>query len=183
MPRKTPAKIPRRLALRQEAVFENLHSLARAIQSGAARSPARAVPEDLRIRAEALLFAAQAFHPGRRGSTLPEAAPHLSGLAMQLGEALTRLIAFETRHSQWNAVLGETVWSVDGPVMRLKRLRPRPGSRAAAHAEAKARQEADLRAARNADLRQKLILRLDQYKSRTDAPSYSPLSPSDRTGL
>lgn len=171
MPRELPAKIPRRLALRQEALYEALQTLARTVAASAARTPARAVPEAMRAKAETLLFAAESFRPTRRGRTLPQAAPQLSGLAAQLTEALSLLIAFETRHSQWNAVLGETVWRVDGPVMRLRRLQPRPGSRAACHAEAKARQEAELRAARVADLRQKLVLRLAQFESRTDAPS------------
>ena len=128
------------------------------------------MPEAVRIAAEAVLFEAEAFRSRRRNRDLPTAAPHFSGLAAQLGEALAMLVAFETRHTQWNATIGETTWIVEGSIMRPRRLRPRPGSKAAARADAMARQEADLRAARMVELRAKLVQRLVQFHSRVPAP-------------
>ena len=167
-------QIPRRLAARQEAVLARLLPLARQVQGQARNAPSGAVPAPLRSAAEALLIDVQRFGEQRRKPLLPQAAPNYGGLATQLAEALTVLIAFETRHTQWNAAVGDSMWLVPGPMMKVRRLMPRPGSKAAARAEARARQEQELRAARMVDIRAKLVQRLAQFRQREPMPDLAP---------
>lgn len=167
-------QIPRRLAARQEAVLARLQLLARQVQGRARNAPSGAVPDPLRSAAGALLFDVQRFSERRRKSVLPQAAPHYGGLATQLAEALAVLVGFEARHTQWNAAVGDSMWLVPGPMMKVRRLMPRPGSKAAARAEARARQEQELRAARMVELRARLVERLVQYRRRELAPDLAP---------
>jgi hypothetical protein len=74
------------------------------------------------------------------------------------------------------------MWLVPGALMRPRRLLPKPGSKGAARAGARARQEAERRAAEMVQLREKLVRRIDQYKQRDVAPELSPLSPADGAG-
>ncbi len=177
MPLKPTPEIPRRMAERQEAVFARLQALARQVQ--ARQRPGGAVPDRLRTEAEKLLFEAQCFRPDYAKHGLPAPAPHCGGLAAQLADALTALMEFETRHTQWDAVEGATMWAVSGATMPVRRLQPRPGSKAAARAEAKARQVAERRAAYMVDLRAKLVERLAQFRSREPAPSSTAVPPDE----
>jgi len=170
MPRPKPPKpITLRLIERHEALFPKLQTFARQVQAQAARRPLGVVSDDLRAEAEALLFEAQPFRErGERGA-LPLAAPHLGGLAGQLSAALAALLAFEARHSQWDARANAPVWALDRGVRPLKRLMPKPGSKAAAQAAARSERDAQARAAKMADLRAKLVKRLTQFRMREDA--------------
>ena len=66
------------------------------------------------------------------------------------------------------------MWLVPGPMMKVRRLMPRQGSKAAARAEARARQEQELRAARMVDIRAKLVQRLAQFRQREPMPDLAP---------
>jgi hypothetical protein len=178
MPSKPDREIPRRVAERQEAVFGRLQALAREVQALARQRSGRPVPDRLRQEAEKLLIEARCFYPDHARAGLPVLARHCGGLAAQLADALTALMAFETRHTHWDALEAETLWAVSGAKMRVRRLQPRPGSKAAARAEAKARQAAERRAAYMVDLRAKLVQRLAQFRSREPAPS-SAADPPD----
>jgi hypothetical protein len=166
MTRKPTAQIPRRLAERQEVLFEKLQALTRQVQAAARQRPARTVPDDLRARAETMLFEVQPFRPSRGKPVLAEAAPHYGGLATQLAEALAALVAFEARHTHWDARVDAPAWVVPGPMMTLRRLGPRPGSKAAVRALAKAEVDKAARAAAMLDLRARLVQRLTQFKMR-----------------
>lgn len=177
MPKPIPAKLSRRQVLRQEAVFAKLVSLSGQVKAAARQRQGKNVPDDLRRAAEAVLFEVEFFRPQKR-KPFPRAAADRSGLAAQLAEALAALIAFEARHTGWDARFDEPVWLVEGAAMRVRRLLPRPGSRAAAKAEARARAAKAERAARMAELRHKLVRRMEQFKDRAGAPDLSNLSPS-----
>jgi len=160
-----PKKLSPRLIERHEDLFPKLQTLTRKVQSISARQPRSLVPEAMRVAAEALLFEALPFSAGRRRGDLPVAALDCAGLAGQLSAALAAMMVFEARHSQWDARFGEPVWIADDhQVHRLKRLAPRPGSKAAAKAAAKAEMDAAARAARMVELRAKLVQRLAQSR-------------------
>ncbi len=173
-----PKKLSPRLIERHETLFPKLQALSRTVQALSARRPRSLVPEEMRVTAEALLFEALPFSAGRRRE-LPVAAPDCAGLAGQLRAALAAMMAFEARHSQWDARFGEPVWMADDHcIHRLKRLAPRPGSKAAAKAEAKAEAEAAALATRMVALRAKLAQRLAQ--SRRHDPRFE--RPSEPAG-
>ena len=170
-----PKKLSPRLIERHETLFPKLQALTRTVQALSARRPGRLVPEEMRVTAEALLFEALPFSAGRRRE-LPVAAPDCAGLAGQLRAALAALMAFEARHSQWDMRFGEPVWMADDPhIHRLKRLAPKPGSKAAAKAAARAEMNRAARAARMLEIRALLVKRLTQYKMR--APELRPAPP------
>ncbi|PXA99173.1 hypothetical protein DMC47_04830 [Nostoc sp. 3335mG] len=151
--------------MRQEALFEKLAALTKKVKASARQGPGLAPSDEVRALAGSLLFEVEVFRP-QRSKIFPHPGPDHAGLAAQLAEALGVLVAFEARHTGWDARFQEPVWLVDGAVMRVRRLRPRPGSRAAARVEARARAEADARAARLVELRMKLVTRLEQFERR-----------------
>jgi hypothetical protein len=172
-------KLTPRLIERHEALFPKLQTLTRKVQAISARRPRSLVPENMRMAAEALLFEALPFSAGRRRGELPVAAHDCAGLAGQLSAALAAMMAFEARHSQWDARFAEPVWMADDhQIRRLKRLAPKLGSKAAAKAAAKAEMEAAARAARMVELRAKLVQRLAQ--SRRHDPRFE--KPSEPAG-
>ncbi len=163
MPQSPKPKISPRQVDRFETLFEKLQSLARQVETAARSRPGGAVPDDMRVKAEALLYEVLPFREARYARELPLAAPHFSGLSAQLAEALTALVTFETRHSQWDARFDEPVWSTTGRfIQRLRRLAPRPGSKAAIRAAAQAEMEEAKRAADMIEIRRKLVQRLVQ---------------------
>lgn len=171
MPRPRPPKpITPRLIERHETLFPKLQALARRVEAQAARRPQGAVSDALRAEAEALLFEAETLVEFRAHAALPVAAPHLGGLAGQLRAALADLLAFEARHSHWDARANASVWALARGSRTVKRLMPRPGSRAAAQAAARAEKEAQTQAAKMADLRAKLVKRLTQFRMRETIP-------------
>lgn len=167
-------EISRRMAERHENLLPRLRELARKLERTGARSPLMAVPDDLRSQAEAMLFDVQVFRELRWRTALPVAAPHYGGLASQLAEALTAMIAFEQRHVEWNAATEQPQWNLapgknDGRIgiMKVQRLAPRPGSKAAVRADAQAKQDRELAASRVVNMRAQLVERLAQ-SMRTD---------------
>jgi hypothetical protein len=187
-----PRKLSPRLIERHETLFPRLQALARTMQAIAARRPRGLVSEDMRVTAEALLFEALPFSAGGRHRDLPVAAPDCAALAGQLSAALAAMMAFEARYSQWDARFAEPVWMADDHrIRRLKRLAPKPGSKAAAKAAAKAEMEAAAQAARMVEIRARLAQRLAQSRRHdprfeTDADAAGAragATPSDATGL
>jgi hypothetical protein len=163
MREKPRPKISRRMAERHEAFCPKLQKLARQVGATGRSSPKLAVPDAVRREAEALLFDVQPFREIPTRGALPVAAPHYGGLAAQLAEALTALLAFEQRHTQYNFLTLQPQWSVEGPgVMPVKRLAPRPGSLAAVRARAQAEHEKSRRVAKMAYYRAELARRLEQ---------------------
>jgi hypothetical protein len=161
MPTRPTPKIPRRTAERQEVLFQKLQAFARQVQGVAGRRPGMGVPEKVRRTAEALLFDVEPFREAPRRRVLPDTAPSYGGLAAQLGEALTALVAFETRHTHWDAVRLQPMWLVSHGLMKVRRLAPRPGSKAAARADALDERDRERREAEILDLRRKLVRRLE----------------------
>lgn len=168
-----PAKAPktsRRMAERHEILFPKLQALTRQVEAMARRKPEQAVPEKLRTEAEALLFDAELFRQKMRGSAPPVAAPRMDGLAAQLAGAMTVLLGFEARYTQWDARFNEPVWKVPDVIMKIRRLAPRPGSKAALRADAQAEADKAKQAARMIELRRRLVIRLSQFDRREPAP-------------
>lgn len=155
-------KTTSRMAERHEVLFPKLQALTHKIETVARQRPERAVPDKVRAEAEALLFEAEAFRQLRRRRALPLAAPHFGGLAGQLAEALAALVAFEARYTQWDARFDEPVWMVPDRIMKVRRLTPKAGSKAAIRAAARAEAEKTKREADMVDLRAKLVQRLVQ---------------------
>lgn len=180
-----PKELSPRLIERHETLFPKLQAFTRTMQSAAARRPRGVVPEGMRVMAEALLFEALPFGTSRQRRELPVAAPDCAGLAGQLSAALAAMVAFEARHSQWDARFAEPVWMADDHhIHRLKRLAPKPGSKAAVKAVAKAEMEEAARAARMVELRARLVQRLAQsqrydprFETTSDAASVSDKAP------
>jgi hypothetical protein len=172
-----PKKLSPRLIERHEVLFPKLQALTRTMQAISARRPRSLVSEEMRVKAEALLFEALPFSAGRHRD-LPVAAPDCAGLAGQLSGALAAMMAFEARHSQWDARFAEPVWMADDHhVHRLKRLAPKPGSKAAAKAAARAEMEAAAQAARMVEIRARLAQRLAQSQ-RHDPRFEKPAHPA-----
>lgn len=112
-------------AERHEALVLKLEALLHELRPLALRQPAAAVPEDLRVLAEGLLHDAIAFAPRREREPFPVAAPDLGALALQLGQVLAGLEAFEVRHTFWSREHNAYVWRLPrGETAAVARLRP-----------------------------------------------------------
>lgn len=112
------------LAERHEALWLSLTALHADIKSLAAKKPDAAVSEPVRIVAESLLGEAVPFLPKAQKARLPVAAADLAGLAVQLGQALAGLDAWESRHSFWHAGKACRCWRVGEGELPVLRLRP-----------------------------------------------------------
>ncbi|UXN71230.1 hypothetical protein N8A98_08650 [Devosia neptuniae] len=159
-----PKKLPRvthALAARHEALWLRLTALHAQIATVAARRPQAPVSGQTISVAEVLLRDAQVFLA--QGDSLPMAAPDHGGLLTQLGQALAGLDAWEAVNAEWRGELNAFVWKVVGdPVLPVQRLRPKLVAAAAPHADpAYAAYKAKM-----ADLRDKLALRIDQFRNR-----------------
>lgn len=112
-------------AEQHEALHMRLTALLRHAEGVGARQATAAVPDETRRLAEGLLFDAAAFTHGRG---LPAAAPSYGALAVQVGQALALLEAFELRYTHWDAGRKCVVWRIAGAERPLpvKRLRPQP---------------------------------------------------------
>ena len=166
MPSQKAPKTTSREAARHEALFPKLQALTRKVELIARKKPEQAVPETIRAEAGVMLFEIETFRQLRRPRAVPPAAPHFGGLAAQLAEALTAMVAFETRYTQWDARFEEPVWKVPHGIMKIRRLAPRPGSKAAIRAAALAEAEKAKQAAKMIELRRKLVIRLTQFNNR-----------------
>jgi len=125
MPKPLENTVSRFRVQRHEALQPRLAALARDVSALAARHPQTPVTAGLRKTAEDLLFEARRFawHLPRGRMAI---APDHAGLAIQLGQALAGLEAFELAHSHWSAEHQAFVCSVGGGApMPVKRLRPR----------------------------------------------------------
>ncbi|WP_332688764.1 hypothetical protein [Devosia sp.] len=110
------------LAERHEALWLSLSALHKDMIALGAKKPQALVSEPVRVSAEGLLSDCAPFIR-RRGERLPVAAPDLAGLAVQLGQALAALDAWESLHTIMDARFNCKMWNLDGnnvPVMRLK---------------------------------------------------------------
>jgi hypothetical protein len=110
------------IAERHEALWLALVALHKDTIALGAKKPNAPVTEPARIMAEGLLADCAPFirQPGGR---LPVAAPDLVGLALQLGQALALLEAWESRHTTWDDRHKCRVWNCYEryqPILRLK---------------------------------------------------------------
>lgn len=153
----SPNSISRRMAERHEAVYLRLETIARQVDAIAAKKPEGAVPEAMRGMAEAVLFESHGFRQHKRKGGLVAAAPHYGALAVQLGAALATMVAYEARHTRYHHINQLTLWLVEGEALPVRRLQPRP-------ARGKPAPEPPRRDM--ADLRNKLAIRIEQYKRR-----------------
>jgi hypothetical protein len=113
------------LADRHEALWLRLSALLEQARPLAARKPDALISEDVRIAAEALLHDAQIFGPKRpRREQLPPAAPSWGGLAVQLGQALALLEAYEAGHTGWDGEERYRVWLTLPYPQPVRRLLP-----------------------------------------------------------
>lgn len=129
-----PGTITVKRAEAHEALHLKLETMARLAAGVGARQPLAPVPDEVRIRAESLLYDCRPFalgggtaRRGRRGGVEP-AAPTYGGLSAQLGEALAALDAFEDRHTHWDPALKCVVWRVNGAPLPVQRLNPTPAA-------------------------------------------------------
>ena len=129
-----PGTITVKRAEAHEALHLKLETMVRLAAGVGARQPLAPVPDEVRIRAESLLYDCRPFslvggtaRGGRRGGVEP-AAPTYGGLSAQLGEALAALDAFEDRHTHWDPALKCVVWRVNGPPLPVQRLNPTPAA-------------------------------------------------------
>lgn len=127
-----PGTITVKRAEVHEALHLKLEAMVRLAAGVGARQPLAPVPDEVRIRAESLLFECRPFaliggtaRGGRRGGVEP-AAPTYGGLSAQLGAALAALDAFEDRHTHWDPALKCVVWRVAGDPLPVQRLNPTP---------------------------------------------------------
>jgi hypothetical protein len=112
------------LAERHEALWLSLTTLHKDIIALGAKKPGAPVSEPVRIAAEGLLSDCAAF-TRKRNERLPVAAGDLAGLAVQLGQALAGLEAWESRHTSWDARWNCRVWQVAGAALPVMRLKPK----------------------------------------------------------
>lgn len=110
------------LAERHEALWLSLTALHKDVLALGAKKLTAPVPEILRISVEGLLSDCLPFGASRRGK-LPVAASDMGGLAVQLGQALAALEAWENQHSFVDPRFDCRMWRVKSgqlPVLRLK---------------------------------------------------------------
>ncbi len=143
-----PGRTTTVLAERHEALWLGLTALHKDIVALGARKPDASVSNPVRIAAEALLSDCAPF-TRKRNERLPVAAPDLAGLAVQLGQALAGLEAWESRHTTWDERFKCRIWQVGGGYLPIMRLKP--------PAAALTFQRTDY-----ADLRNKLAVRVEQ---------------------
>jgi hypothetical protein len=130
------SQITRARAERHEEVFLRLTRLLKQVDAMAVRRPEGLVSDALRQAAADVLFEAGRFRARAAKAPLVEPAPHLSGLAAQLGQAQARMEAFEIRHSFFEASQNCFIWATGPllPYLPIKRLRAKyPVNAAATH--------------------------------------------------
>ena len=142
----TNPNVTHALAERHEALWIGLAALHRDVLALGAKRPGAAVSDAVRSRAEGLLSDCLPFLAQNR-IRLPVAAPDMAGLAVQLGQGLAALEAWESQRSFVDPVLGCRMWRVTGARLPIMRLKP------PAAALAKPRQDVE-------ELREKLIKRI-----------------------
>lgn len=143
-----PGRTTTVLAERHEALWLALTALRKDIVALGAKKPDAPTSDPVRIAAESLLSDCAPFIR-RRHERLPVAAPDLAGLAVQLGQALAGLEAWESRHTTWDARFNCRIWNLHSGYLPIMRLKP--------PAAALKVQRTDY-----ADLREKLTLRVQQ---------------------
>ena len=147
-PSPKPGRTTQALAERHEALWLSLTALHKDIVALGAKKPDAAVSDPVRIAAEGLLNDCAPF-TRKRHDRLPVAADDLAGLAVQLGQALAGLDAWESLHTSWDARFNCRIWDLQSGYLPIMRLKP--------PAMALKQERTDY-----ADLRNKLALRIDQ---------------------
>lgn len=118
-------KVTHAMAERHEALWLSLTALHKDVLALGAKRLTAPLPEILRIAGEGLLSDCVPFAPkSGRHTRLPVAASDLGGLAVQLGQALAMLDAWESQRSFFDAQLGCRMWRVEGPRQPIMRLKP-----------------------------------------------------------
>ncbi len=118
-----PGTTTKALAERHEALWLRLAALHKNTIALGAKKPHAPVSEALRISAEGLLSDCAVF-TRKRGERLAVAAPDLSGLTAQLGQALAALESWESRHTTWDERFNCRIWSLHTGYLPIMRLRP-----------------------------------------------------------
>ena len=111
------------MAERHEALWLALAALHKDVLALGVKKLTAPVPDMLRIAAEGLLSDCVPFGPSRRGR-LPVSAPDMGGLAVQLGQALAVLDAWESQRSFLDPRFKCRMWRVGGPRLPIMRLKP-----------------------------------------------------------
>lgn len=155
--------LTRHMADRHEALWLRLDALIQQVEAKARRRPRALVPADLRVLAEDMLFETARFGPLRPRRSLPMAADHVGPLAAQLLQAREALASFESRNTRWDLALGRLVWRVTGEKLAVRRIKPKPLTPAEI---ARAAQADAAHKAKMLDLREKLAIRIEQFKRR-----------------
>ncbi|MBD8066257.1 hypothetical protein IC608_12330 [Devosia sp. PTR5] len=109
-------------AERHEALWLRMTALHKAVTGLAGRRPEGKISEAVRVVAEGLLSDCTPFRVS--GERLAVAAPDWAGLAVQLGQALAELDAFENRHAGWEPRLKCRAWRMKSGPVPVRRLRP-----------------------------------------------------------
>lgn len=116
------------LAEQHEALWLRVTALHKDSVALGAKKPDGAVPDSLRIAAEGLLYDCVPFGPHSRRSRLPVAARDMGGLAVQLGQALAGLDAWESQRSYLDPRFDCRMWRVKAGQLPIMRLKPPAGA-------------------------------------------------------
>ena len=146
-PSPKPGRTTQALAERHEALWLSLTALHKDIIALGAKKPDAPTSESVRIATEGLLSDCAPF-TRKRNERLPVAARDLAGLAVQLGQALAALEAWEGLHTSWDERFKCRIWQVGGAYLPIMRLKP--------PAMALKQEKVDY-----ADMRKKLVQRLE----------------------
>ena len=119
----TPPRATHALAERHEALWLRLTALHKDTLALGAKKPDAPTSEPVRIVVEGLLHDCLPFLRPRKGR-FPVASADLAGLAVQLGQALAGLDAWESLNTTWDERFKCRVWEVDGDYLPVKRLKP-----------------------------------------------------------
>lgn len=117
----TPATAPA-----HERLYPRVTALLKQVERSAARHPQHPVPAAMRDVAKTLFAEARKILGREALRNLGGATADLGALSIGLGQLVAGLEAFEAAHSGWSGKAKCTVWTVDGPAMPVKRLKP-PG--------------------------------------------------------
>jgi len=113
-------------ALAHERLHPRVIALLKQVERSAARHPQHPVPVAMRDVAKTLFVEARKVLGREAMRNLGGATADLGALSIGLGQLVAGLEAFEAAHSGWSARARCTVWTVEGPAMPVKRLKP-PG--------------------------------------------------------
>jgi hypothetical protein len=119
----TPTLTPA-IAQAHERLYPRVTALLAQVEKLAGRHSQQPVPGAMRDVAKALFAEARKVLGREALRNLGGATADLGALSIGLGQLVAGLEAFEAAHSGWSGRAKCTVWTVEGPVMPVKRLKP-----------------------------------------------------------